>query len=108
MSAMSTLGPKFATDKVAGHGMYGYDSKTAALSISACSELKQYVGEVVSDLHRRKAAKHAKVLSFLKSHKKEAKCDCASMMLSYYPDESVKFASEPKTVNEWIKWEDWK
>ena len=110
MEAMADLGPKFASEvKTAGHGMYGYDSKVAALSLAGCTELKQYVGEVVSDLHRRKASKHANVMSFLKSHKKEAKCGCSSMMLSYYPDASIKFASEtPKTVNDWIKWEEWK
>ena len=109
MDAMANLGPKFAADKTAGHGMYGYDSKVAALCLAGCTELKQYVGEVVSDLHRRKAAKHANVMSFLKSHKKEAKCACSSMMLSYYPDASTKFASNtPKTVSDWIKWEDWK
>lgn len=108
IEAMSDLGPKFASGtKTAGHGMYGYDSKVAALCLAGCTELKQYVGEVVSDLHRRKASKHANVMSFLKSHKKEAKCGCSSMMLSYYPDESVKFANEtPKTVNDWIRWEE--
>ncbi len=109
MEGMQDLGPKFAADKTAGHGMYGYSSKVAALAMAACSELKQFTGEVVSNLHQRKATKHARVVSFLKSHKKEAGCNCSTMMLSYYPDESKKFASEsPQSVNEWIKWEDWK
>jgi len=109
MEAMADLGPKFASEmKTAGHGMYGYDSKVAALSLAGCTELKQYVGEVVSDLHRRKSAKYSNVISFLKSHKKEAKCGCSSMMLSYYPDEGVKLASTPTTVNDWLRWEDWK
>lgn len=128
LTAMKELGPKVATfhqlrratyyakqyqpiEKMAGksgYGLYGFKSKTAQLSLSACSQLKAEVGEITSDLHSRRKEKRANIIGFLSDHKKIGKCVYSKLMLNAYPDENVKMASEfiPDSVQGWIEWED--
>ena len=130
LTAMKELGPKVATfhqlrratyytkryqpnEKMAGksgYGLYGFKSKTANLGLSGCSELKTVVGEVTADLHSRRTAKRESIVGFLNEHKKVGKCVYSGLMLSAYPDETVKMASVekefvPDTVQGWIEWE---
>lgn len=130
LTAMKELGPKVATfhqlrratyytkryqpnEKMAGksgYGLYGFKSKTANLGLSGCSELKTVVGEVTADLHSRRTAKRENIVGFLNEHKKVGKCVYSRLMLSAYPDETVKMASVekefvPDTVQGWIEWE---
>lgn len=127
LTAMKELGPKVATfhqlrratyspqvqpiEKMAGksgYGMYGFKSKTAQLGVSACSQLKAEVGEIASDLHKRRTAKRENIVGFLSDHKKLGKCIYSKLILSTYPDENTKFASNefvPDTVQGWIEWE---
>lgn len=129
LTAMKELGPKVATfhqlrratyspqhqpvEKMAGksgYGLYGFKSKTATLGLNGCSELKTIVGEVTADLHSRRTAKRENIVGFLNEHKKVGKCVYSRLMLSAYPDETVKMASVekefvPDTVQGWIEWE---
>ena len=127
LTAMKELGPKVASfhqlrratysphfqpiEKMAGksgYGMYGFKSKTAQLGLNACSQLKGEVGEISSDLHKRRTAKRENIIGFLSDHKKLGKCIYSKLILSTYPDENTKFASRefiPDTVQGWIEWE---
>ena len=129
LTAMKELGPKVAShhqlrratnsqqyqpnEKMAGksgYGLYGFKSKTANLGLSGCSELKTVVGEITADLHSRRTAKRENIIGFLNEHKKVGKCVYSRLMLSAYPDETVKMASVekefiPDTVQGWIEWE---
>ena len=130
LTAMKELGPKVATfhqlrratyhtkqyqpnEKMAGksgYGLYGFKSKTANLGLGGCSQLKTDVGEITADLHSRRTAKRENIVGFLKEHKKVGKCVYSRLMLSAYPDETVKMASVekefvPDTVQGWIEWE---
>ena len=127
LTAMKELGPKVATfhqlrratyspqfqpiEKMAGksgYGLYGFKSKTAQLGLGACSQLKTDVGEITADLHSRRTAKRENIVGFLKEHKKVGKCVYSRLMLSTYPDGTVKMANEfiPDNVQGWIEWED--
>lgn len=120
LTAMKELGPKVASiseyspnTKLAGksgYGLYGFKSKTATLGLGGCSELKSTVGEITADLHSKKTAKRENIVGFLSEHKKVGKCVYSRLMLSAYPDETVKMASVekefvPDTVQGWIEWE---
>lgn len=132
VNAMQDMGPKFASDKTASYGMYGFSKKTAQRSISACAEMKNYVGSISSDLHRRKFDKYDAMVSYLKSHKKEAKCPCAAVILQFYPSRDMRLATDKDSLRdrlvrlayqkphlrkhissliepseEWIYWSDW-
>ena len=117
--AMSSVGPRVASEKSANvfelpienktaakrkspsNGMYGFPSKVARLSLTACSDLKSYIGEITYDLHSRRAAKHERITGFLKEHSKTAKCGYSRMILSCYPD-APKVAKQklPKELEE--------
>ena len=120
LTAMKELGPKVASlsettpnIKLAGksgYGLYGFKSKTANLGLGGCSQLKTDVGEITADLHSRRTAKRENIVGFLTEHKKVGKCVYSRLMLSAYPDETVKMASldkefVPDTVQGWIEWE---
>ena len=120
LAAMTSLGPKVATYseetpniKLAGksgYGLYGFKSKTANLGLGGCSLLKTTVGEVTADLHSKRTAKRENIVSFLTEHRKVGKCVYSRLMLSAYPDGSMKMASlgkefVPDTVQGWIEWE---
>jgi len=83
------------------NGMYGFPSKVARLSLTACSDLKSYIGEVAYDLHSRRTARHSRITGFLKEHSKTAKCGYSRMLLSCYPD-APKVAKQklPKELEE--------
>ena len=83
-----TVSFKEASEKVAG-GLYGHPTKTARLVLSACSDLRAFVGEVAYSLHSRRTSKYAKVTGFLKEHGKTTKCGYSRMLLSCYPDAPV-------------------
>lgn len=100
MAAMKELGPKFASSqstpkstKQAGWGLYGFPSRTSELSIDACANVRKACGQIASDLHRRRANRHAKITGFFREHSKKARCRYARMILNSYPDESRKLAS---------------
>jgi len=126
VEAMKSIGPRIAStmrlaelrvaadvgkpiDKVAArkYGLYGYSTKTASLGLHACSSVRENAGTMTSDLHSRKADAHNLITGFLKEHSKQAGCVYAKMLHSSYPDAERKTASVgPKTVEDWIIWED--
>lgn len=91
------------------YGLYGYKSRTAALGLTACSQLREAAGMVSSDLHIRQAAMHERITGFFTQHAKQAKCGYSRMLHVAYPDASMKLASTgadaPKTVDDWLIWE---
>ena len=114
LAAMSSVGPRVASNfelpienktaakrKSPANGMYGFPSKVARLSLTACSDLKSYIGEVAYDLHSRRTARHSRITGFLKEHSKTAKCGYSRMLLSCYPD-APKVAKQklPKELEE--------
>tara|TARA_R110002153_G_scaffold61620_3_gene166220 strand:+ start:348 stop:800 length:453 start_codon:yes stop_codon:yes gene_type:complete len=94
VNAIKGLAPKFASEKQASHGMYGYPKKTVTRGLGACAEMKDFTGSIVSNLHQRKHEKYDDLLSYLKAHKKETQCPCTSAMLMYIPSRDMRFASE--------------
>jgi hypothetical protein len=120
VAAMQELGPKVAKEarlaelrnqeKVAKkdprYGLYGYSTKTARLCLAACSTLREEAGHIASGLHARRASRHDRITGFLKAHQKAAKCGYSKLLLAGYPDISMKLATDEKTVQEWIEWED--
>jgi len=94
--------------KTAGYSMYGYRTKTATLGLNACAALKTEAGRIASDLHRRRADKHANITGFLTEHSKKARCMYSKMLCAGYPDAEMRLASveEPKGVESWLTWED--
>lgn len=103
LKAMAELGPKVANTKTAKTstdqwGLYGFKQKTADLGLSACNEIRLSAGRLASDMHRRKADMHDKFTGFLKAHAKTAACPYAGILLSCYPDASIRFASGAKNV----------
>jgi hypothetical protein len=110
IAAMKDLGPKFAShEKQAGkssYGMYGFPQKTANLGLVACTSLKEEIGMIAADMHRRKADLHEQITGFLKQHSRTAKCDVSKMLLTAYPDVTIKIASKnPDSVNDWLAWQ---
>ncbi len=93
-AAMESIGPKLASTKTAGHGMYGYRLKTARLALEACVNLSQEAGSVAYDLHKRRTAKYTKITSFLKDHSKRGRCRYARILLRFYPDAPIVTASD--------------
>lgn len=88
------------TSKTAGapdYGLYGFKSKTADLGLDSCKEVRTAAGRITADLHRRKADLHDKLTGFWKEQSKQAKCAYAGMLLSCYPDASMKFAAQSIT-----------
>lgn len=125
VAALAEMGPKIAStnterlqelrDKQAStnkeaklaYGLYGYYDKTSRLGLNACAELRHEAGVVASNLHRRRAAKHARISEYLSTHCKKARCAYSRLILDGYPDAERRLASvTPKTVDEWIAWED--
>lgn len=124
LEAMKEIGPKIpdvepvGTDKTAGaltKNLYGHKTKTAALGIQACGELRLAAGQVCSDLHEKRAAKQADILGYLEKHgsAEGANCKYSSLLRSGYPDmpepapaTTTKTASAespvPTTVAGWL------
>lgn len=99
VAAMADLGPKVASEegvaRVASYGLYGHPAKTARLSLTACSELREEMGRIAYDLHSRRSMKHAKITGFMDAHTKAAKCGYCRMLRASYPDApSAKNASD--------------
>lgn len=89
-----------AKRKSPANGMYGFPSKVARISLTACSDLKSYIGEVAYDLHSRRVARHSRITGFLKEHTKTANCGYSSMLLSCYPDAPVSKEANQKLPGE--------
>lgn len=125
VAAFAEMGPKIASsdaerlqelrDKQAStnkeaklaYGLYGYYDKTSRLGLNACAELRHEAGVVASNLHRRRAAKHARISEYLSTHCKKARCAYSRLILDGYPEAEMRLASEtPNTIDEWISWED--
>jgi hypothetical protein len=119
VAALKDLGPKVAAQmdvappvepegKTASYSLYGYRTKTATLAVNACASLKTEAGRVASDLHRRRANKHANITGFLGEHCKQGRCMYARMIRDAYPEEGMRLAStpEPGGVEGWLTWED--
>jgi len=83
---------KIASNKIA-KGLYGHPAKTARLGLSACSELRAFVGEIAADLHERRTANYEKITGFLGEHSKQAHCEYSRMLLGCYPGLPGKQAS---------------
>jgi hypothetical protein len=99
-------------EKTAKHyGAYGFPARTANLGFSLCSQMREHAGVVAADLHRRKAAMHAKITGFLGAHGKQGKSGTSKLLLSVYPDESMSFGkrasteTHPQSVDDWLAWE---
>ena len=96
-----------ASDKEARYGLYGYRAKTANLGIQTCAALREQAGRIAAGLHGRRAVNHGSITGFLQTHSKEARCMHSKLLHRSYPDADVKCASAaPKTVQDWITWED--
>ena len=95
-------------DKTArSYGMYGYNDRVASLGLTACTELKSAAGRIASDLHRRRAAKHAQITGFFDAHNKTAGCNYSRMLHGAYPEATMRLASQaPRTVQAWLEWDD--
>lgn len=128
VAAMKDLGPKVASVVVAAekkvlprerltgrsvqaarkYGLYGFGAKTANLGLGACMQVRETAGHVASDLHGRKADAHEHIMGFLSEHAKQARCMYSKMLHASYPDADRRTASvkSPKTVTEWLAWED--
>ena len=104
MKSAKTASEKEATE----YGMYGSPAKVARLGLTACAGVKEAAGELAADLHRRRSAAHSLYTGFLGEHAKTGKCKYSRMLLSYYPDESMKVASlpAPSSVDDWLAWND--
>lgn len=103
LAAMREVGPKVASEmrggipKEAGsptHGLYGFKSRTADLGLDSCKSLRASAGHIASDLHRRRGDMHEKITGFLKEHSKQGRCLYSGMLLSCYPDATVRLASD--------------
>lgn len=103
LAAMREIGPKVASTmrggipKEAGsptHGLYGYKSRTADLGLDSCKSLRASAGHIASDLHRRRGDMHEKITGFFKEHSKQGRCLYSGMLLSCYPDATMKIASD--------------
>jgi hypothetical protein len=102
ISEMKSFGPKFAASRaVSPRSLYGFSQKTATLGLNACAEIRAYVGSVVEDLHERRADQHEHITGFFKNHAKQARSDCARLVMSCYPDR-MKQANVPSTVAGWL------
>lgn len=101
-------GVRRASDKTArDYGMYGQPCKTCDLGLQSCANLKSAAGRIASDLHRRRQAKHEKITGFLKTHCKEAGCLHSRLLSASYPGSDIRISSsEPKTVADWLAFED--
>lgn len=103
LAALKEVGPKLASEMRGGHpkeagapeyGLYGFKAKTADLGLDACKEVRATAGRITADLHRRRADQHEKITGFYKTHSDMAKCAYSGMLLSCYPDASMKVAAD--------------
>ena len=101
LAALKEVGPKLASEMQGGtgtsktateYGLYGFKAKTAELGLDACKEVRSTAGRITAEIHQRHAADHGKFTGFYKEHSKQAKCAYAGMLLSCYPDASMKTA----------------
>jgi len=104
VEAMKQLGPKFArkakSERLAG-GLYGLPTKTARLGLSACSDLRAYVGEIAFGLHMRRQARYENLTGFMQEHSKKARCAYTKMILGCYPEVDGRTAGElPEALKE--------
>jgi len=106
VEAMKSVGPKVASKDIKGrrNGLYGFRPNTASLGMKMCNSLRVEVGHFASDLHKRRSEHHANITGFLKQHMKETKCMYSRMLHASYPDApTLKKASEPKSVQDWLE-----
>jgi len=116
VAALRNIGPKLATDESVGppeegktskrkYGLYGHLAKTARLGLSACTDVRDIAGHLVSDLHSRRSNKHSNVTAFLDRHALDGDCVYSRLLHSSYPDPDRKSASgAPDTVDGWLAW----
>lgn len=90
--------PKVSHDKTAAKGMYGFRRQTAKRGMRACSDLRQEAGIIACDLHGRKAALYDRLTGFMKEHGRRKKDHGCRLILSVYPEASMKTAS-PKSLS---------
>jgi len=83
-------------------GLYGFPLRTAKIGLQSCTELRHEAGRIANDLHARRKNAHDKITSFFERHAEEGGCMYSRMMWTCYPDASVKFASVPTSVAQWI------
>jgi len=102
--------PEKVEGKTAGnakYGLYGFKAKTADLGLKSCNAIRREAGRIASDLHGRRAEKHARITEFLRNRSKRGRCLYSRMLVRSYPDAEMKVASvKPASVNEWLAWED--
>lgn len=88
-------------------GLYGYPAKTASLGLKTCTSLREEAGRIAAELHGRRADRYDRITGFLKTHGRKSRCMYSRLLHRSYPDPDMKCASAPpKTVQEWIAWED--
>lgn len=83
-------------------GLYGFSARTARIGLRACTDLRHEAGYIANDLHARRKNAHSKITSFFKRHADEGGCMYSLMMSTCYPEASVKVASIPTSVAQWI------
>jgi len=90
-------------------GMYGYPVKTAKRGLSLCAALRETAGIIGAEMHARRAALHGSITGFFGQHGDIGKCAASSLILSSYPDASVRLrrASEeaPTSVGDWLDYD---
>jgi len=116
VAALGNIGPKIASDEPEDppedgktakrkYGLYGHLAKTARLGLSACTDVRDVAGHLVSDLHSRRSDRHTNVTAFLDRHAQEGDCVYSRLLHSSYPDPDRKSASgAPDTVDGWLAW----
>lgn len=91
-----------AAEKTSGIGMYGFPSKTARMCLSACTDLRAYVGEVAYDLHARRTARWGHITGFMREHAKTARCGYSRMLLGCYPDNPTDSPAKRASSDWWV------
>jgi len=100
--------PKFASEELpettivanleekqaARYGMYGFRERTIKVGLEACTEIRKAAGKIASDLHQRRSDRYDRITGFFKEHNKTTKCSSTGLILSCYPDSTIKLGSE--------------
>jgi len=112
-SAYENARESFQEREAREYGMYGYPTRTARLGLDGCATIREHAGIIASDLHRRRQALYDNITGFFQTHAKTARCPTSRVILSCYPESTIKFASDdstpqekPASVSEWLAWEE--
>lgn len=82
---MKDLGPKFASERTARGGLYGFSKRTVKLGLRACTDLRREVGQIAADLHQRRQDRFDRISGYLDNHCKQANCSASRLLLASFP-----------------------